>query len=121
MQTFPILKVATRIELSGRLTRKPEMRVTPAGTRYLRLEADCGDASSHLPLEIIMSGDGVAELARQFHQEDQIQASGSLRARVGELRRAGSIGIEVIADKITLVEKNNTGEQPSRTTPANES
>jgi hypothetical protein len=87
------------------------LRVTPAGTRYLKLEADCGDESKDLLLEIVIVGDGVAELGQQLCIDDRIQASGSLRARLGDARRGAKLGVEVIADRVTLVERITLAER----------
>lgn len=94
------LTVATRIELSGRLTRKPESRVTPAGTRTLRLEADCGEGANPLLLEIVATGDRVPELTRNLREGVRIHATGSLRALPSLVKRR--LGIEVIADRVEL-------------------
>jgi hypothetical protein len=87
------------------------MRVTPAGTRRLKLEADCGDGSNHLLIDIVISGDEFTELARQLHEGEQIRAFGSLRALTNAARRGGKLGIEVIADRIQLDTENRRNTQ----------
>jgi len=100
------LAVATRIELSGRLTRKPESRVTPAGTHMIRLEADCGEGSNALLLEIVATGERAAELTRDLREGVRIHATGSLRALPLAIKRR--LGIEVIADRVEI-EPERTG------------
>jgi primosomal replication protein N len=90
--------LTTRIELDGRLVRKPDLRVTPAGTHALRLEVDCGAARDHLLLEVVMVGAETPELSSRLRVGDQIRATGSIRARIG-----ARLGIEVMASRIEPV------------------
>jgi len=88
--------VTTRIELTGRLIRKPAMRVTPAGTHTLTIEVNCGDEDEIMVLKVVRVGDEVPELARQLKDGGCLKAVGKLR-----MARAGS-QIEVLADHVTV-------------------
>jgi hypothetical protein len=66
----------------------------------VRLEADCGEGTKPLLLEIVATGDQVAALARQWRQGALIRASGSVRALPLAARRG--LGIEVIAERVEL-------------------
>jgi hypothetical protein len=66
----------------------------------IRLEADCGEGSRPLLLEIIAIGDRVAELARDLPAGARIHATGLLRALPITAKRG--LGIEVIADRVEL-------------------
>ena len=66
----------------------------------IRLEADCGEGSRPLLLEIVATGDRVAELTRDLHAGARIHATGLLRALPVAARRG--LGIEVVADRVEL-------------------
>jgi hypothetical protein len=92
--------VATRIELTGRLIRKPELRVTPAGTATLSLEVECGANRERLVLKVVRVGTEVPALARKLKEGGEIRAVGALR----QVRAKAAPGtkIEVLADQIML-------------------
>jgi len=92
--------VTTRIELNGRLSRNPDLRVTPAGTQALLLEVDCGDSPGRLILKLVMTGAALEELAHQLHKGMQIRAAGELHVLPTRARSAGSLGVEVVASMI---------------------
>jgi len=92
--------VATRIELTGRLIRKPEVRVTPAGTTTLSLELDCGEDRGRLVLKVVAVGAEVPTLARQLKAGGRVRALGALRQTTKALP---GTRIEVLADQITPV------------------
>ena len=92
--------MTTRIELNGRLSRNPDLRVTPAGTQVLLLEVDCGDSPGRLILKLVMTGAALEELAHQLHKGVQIRAAGELRVLPTRARSAGGLGVEVVASMI---------------------
>lgn len=99
-------KVATKVELRGRLIQRPELRVTPAGTAFVRFEVDCGESAGELVLSVVMTGERVPAVA-EFASGRRIRAVGALRAVRGRLRgRTVRHGIEVAAEEISL----DTGE-----------
>jgi primosomal replication protein N len=94
--------VANRIELRGKLTRAPLLRVTPAGTALLRLMVECGSPGSDLTVSVVMTGEQARTLAADLAVGRAIRATGSLRSiggQGGQLRNS----IEVVADEIALV------------------
>ena len=95
--------MTTRIELSGRLVRNPDLRVTPAGTHALRLEIDCGEPQGALVLGLVMTGAAVPELARQLRKGEQVHAAGALRALPPGARQAGRLGVEVVANAVERI------------------
>ncbi len=95
--------MANRIELCGRLANPPSLRVTPAGTAVLSLVVDCGDRAGALRMPIVMAGEPARELARRLSAGLAVRASGALRATPARSGAAG-LGVEVIADAITLAD-----------------
>jgi single-stranded DNA-binding protein len=91
--------MTTRIELTGRLIRKPVMRVTPAGTATLSLELDCSENHEALVLKVVRVGAEAAELARQLRQGSRVRATGKLR--LGRASAGPGTKIEVLADRLT--------------------
>jgi len=90
------MAVTTRIELTGRLLRKPAMRVTPAGTNTLSMDVDCGDKDERMVLKVVRVGNEVPELVRQLKEGGRLSVVGKLRmARVGA-------PLEVLADSVTI-------------------
>jgi len=103
----PSRKVANRIELCGRLANPPSLRVTPAGTAVLSLVVDCGDQTGVLRIPIVMAGESARELAPRLSTGLTVRASGALRAtpvRTRAGRGSAGLGVEVIADAITLAD-----------------
>jgi primosomal replication protein N len=95
--------VANRIELCGRLANPPSLRVTPAGTAVLSLVVDCGERAGELRMPVMMAGERVRELASRLSQGLAVRACGSLRPILARNRAgAASLGVEVIADEITI-------------------
>jgi primosomal replication protein N len=94
--------VAIKVELRGRLTQPPELRVTPAGVALIRCEVDCGENAGELVLSVVMAGERVRALPTMAAGL-QIRAAGILRAVRGRLRsRAVQQGIEIVAEEIAL-------------------
>ena len=91
-----------RVELRGRLIQRPELRITPAGTAFLRCEVDCGDDAGEFVLSVVVSGERVRALA-ELAAGRRIRAVGALRPVRGRLRsRTIQQGIEIAADEISL-------------------
>jgi single-stranded DNA-binding protein len=94
--------VAIKVELRGRLTQSPELRVTPAGVALIRCEVDCGENAGELVLSVVMAGERVRALPAMAAGL-QIRAAGALRAVRGRLRsRTVQQGIEIVAEEIAL-------------------
>jgi len=93
------LTVTISISLNGRLTRAPELRVTPAGTVVLRLLVDCGEPDGQMVMGVQMMGEKTRELVSRLRAGSEIRATGSLQ--VLRNRRALN-GIEIVADEIAL-------------------
>lgn len=94
--------MANRIELRGKLTRAPLLRVTPAGTALLKLMVECGSPGSDLTMSVVMIGEKARSLAADLVVGRVVRATGSLRSiggQGGQLRNS----IEVVADEIALV------------------
>jgi primosomal replication protein N len=90
-----------RIELSGTVVKPPTIGVTPSGRDVLRLSVDCGQASEHLLIEVVLVDNAARDLARTLSAGRQIRAAGTLKAvRRGPLGAAGRQQIEVIASEI---------------------
>lgn len=77
------------------------MRVTPAGSRTLRLQVDCGEEGSQLVLQVVMVGDAAAELARKLRIGERLHAVGGLRALPNGSGYRARLGIEIVASQIT--------------------
>ena len=94
--------MANRIELCGRLANPPALRVTPAGTAVLSLVVDCGDQAGALRMPIVMAGEPARALAPRLTAGLIVRATGALRASPPRTR--SGLGVEVIADTITLAD-----------------
>jgi len=94
--------VANRIELRGKLTQAPELRITPAGTAVLRIAVECGLPESELRMNVVMTGDRARTIASELAAGCEIRATGSLRATMVRSGLPRS-SIEVVADEISLV------------------
>ncbi|MHB8380854.1 MAG: single-stranded DNA-binding protein [Candidatus Binataceae bacterium] len=90
--------MANRIELEGRVTRVPELRVTPAGTPVLNFVVECSEGAEKLSLEVVMTGNAAREVAAQLRRGVTVAVKGRLRAVAG--RAIGAPGIEVVASLI---------------------
>lgn len=90
--------MATRIELTGRVTRTPELRVTPAGTPVLNFSVECAEPAEKLCLEVVMTGEAAREIAAELKRGAVVAVSGRLRAAAS--RAIGTAGIEVVASRI---------------------
>jgi primosomal replication protein N len=90
--------VANRIELTGRVTRTPELRVTPAGTPVLNFSIECAEPAEKLSLEVVMTGDAAREIAVGLKRGAVVAVTGRLRA--ASSRAIGAAGIEVVASRI---------------------
>ena len=106
MTDRPNPKVKARIELCGRIVKRPALRVTPAGTSVLSLIVDCGAQAGELMMPVVMSGDSVRAIAPRLKDGVEVEVHGSLRqvpsrSRVG----AATPGVEVVAHDIALVEE----------------
>lgn len=91
--------MANRIELTGFLIGKPEIRVTPAGTPVFRTVVDCGEDRSAVMLELVMVGDAARETSARLREGGRIYAVGSLRAVAASDRRS-TPGLQVIATEV---------------------
>jgi primosomal replication protein N len=91
--------VAISISLNGRLTRAPELRVTPAGTAVLRLLVDCGETDGQIVMGVQMVGEKTRELVSRLRAGSEIRARGALQVL---LNRRALDGIEIVADEIAL-------------------
>jgi ribosomal protein S6 len=92
------LPVPAKIELTGELISDPEARVTPAGSRTLRLQIDCGERGEHLIVQVVMAGDRTTKLARQLRTGERVRATGILRALFKDQPRRTKPAIEVVAN-----------------------
>jgi single-stranded DNA-binding protein len=90
--------VANRIELVGRVTRAPELRVTPAGTPVLNFSVECAEPAEKLSLEVVMTGEAAREIAARLRRGSEVAIEGRLRASAK--RAIGAAEIEVIASRI---------------------
>jgi single-stranded DNA-binding protein len=90
--------VATRIELTGRVTRTPELRVTPAGTPVLNFSVECAEPAEKLNLEVVMTGEAAREIAAELKRGAAVAVTGRLRGVAAHA--IGTAGIEVVASRI---------------------
>ncbi len=90
--------MANRIELEGRLARAPELRVTPAGTPVLKLAVECAEPGEQLRLEVVMAGEAAQAIAPLLKRGSAVAVAGRLRACGA--RTIGSVGVELIANRI---------------------
>jgi primosomal replication protein N len=93
--------VAAKIELCGRIANLSALRVTPAGTAVLKLSVDCGAKAGELLMPVVMTGETARTIAAQLSAGVEARVHGSLQ----QVPRQGmtSLGVEVVADEITLV------------------
>lgn len=75
--------------------------MTPAGSRTLRLQIDCGDDGDHLILQVVMAGDDTAELARSLRVGQRVRATGTLRTLLSDRVYRAKLSLEVVANSIT--------------------
>lgn len=96
--------MAVRVELCGRLTNLPALRVTPAGTPVARMVVECGDRPGELPLTVVITGDNARSLASTLKTGQAVTVRGALRALGGSLRSKDSAALlfEVVADEVSL-------------------
>jgi primosomal replication protein N len=99
VQSNPL--VAATIELCGRLANLSALRVTPAGTPVLKLSVDCGAKAGSLLMPVVITGEMARTVAAQLSAGVEVRVHGSLQ----QVPRQGlaSLGVEVVADEITLV------------------
>jgi len=90
--------VANRIELAGRVTRAPELRVTPAGTPVLNFSVECAEPPEKLSLEVVMTGEAARAIAAQLRRGSEVAVEGRLRASAA--RAIAVAGVEVVASRI---------------------
>ena len=92
--------MANQIELQGRLTRAPELRVTPAGTPVMSCIVECAQAPEKLSLAVVMTGAAVRAIAARLGRGIEVTVVGRLRASAARI--PGSAGVEVIATRIEV-------------------
>jgi primosomal replication protein N len=84
----------------------PALRVTPAGTTVLSLIVDCGAQPGELMIPVAMTGESVRVIASRLKDGIEVEVHGSLRRLQSRSRMsATSLGVEVVANDITLIEE----------------
>ena len=100
--------MAVRIEVCGRLANLPALRVTPAGSAVLSLVVDCGAKAGELLMPVIMTGEAARAIASRLSDGVEVHVQGALRQTYLRIRNGlASLGVEVVADQITLVDARN--------------
>jgi primosomal replication protein N len=111
MTARPNRTVTARIEVCGRLASLPALRVTPAGSAVLSVVIDCGSRVGELLLPVVMTGEAARAIGLQLKQGVEVRAHGSLRSTLSRIRsgppKPGVLGVEVLADEITLAADRN--------------
>ncbi len=94
--------MAVRVELCGRLTNPPALRVTPAGTAVMQMVVECGERPGDLPLAVIATGENARSLAATLKAGQAVTVRGALRTTGGRSRPSvlPELRFEVVADEI---------------------
>ena len=76
--------------------------MTPAGTMVLSLVVDCGTKAGELLMPVVMTGEPARALALRLKSGVEVQIHGSLRPLQSRSRTGTGLGIEVVANNITI-------------------
>jgi primosomal replication protein N len=89
-----------RIELDGLVAGRPEYRVSPAGTPYLRMLVDCGGVGEEFKLPVLLTGDAATALKALLEPGRPVRVAGRLRRLKGLMQANPEAAFEVVADQV---------------------
>ena len=89
-----------RIELDGHVVGRPEYRVSPAGTPYLRMLVECGGAGEEFKLPVLLSGDAAMALKALLEPGRPVRVAGRLRMLKSLIQANPEAAFEIVAERV---------------------
>jgi len=90
-----------KIELAGRVVRKPELRAAPSGQSLVRFVVDCGQANRKLELGVVVLGNAGRDIQRRIIVGTRVRVCGRLTAaRRGEGSGFSDVQWVVVASEV---------------------
>lgn len=117
------------VAISGNLTRDPELRMTPGGTQVLNFGVAVDDRTKNQQtgewedrpnfIDCVLFGNRTDALSRILRKGIKVAVSGSLRWSQWERDGQKRSKVEVVADKVVLMQAQQDGrQQPAYPQPA---
>ena len=117
------------VAISGNLTRDPELRMTPGGTQVLNFGVAVDDRTKNQQtgewedrpnfIDCVLFGNRADALSRILRKGIKVAVSGSLRWSQWERDGQKRSKVEVVADKVVLMQAQQDGrQQPAYPQPA---
>lgn len=118
-----------RVNISGNLTRDPELRVTPGGTQVLGFGVAVNDRRRNQQtgewedypnfIDCTMFGNRAEALSRILHKGMKVAIEGKLRYSSWEDKNGGGrrSKVEIIPDEVVLMSQNPNGQQAPQYAP----
>ena len=115
-----------RVNISGNLTRDPELRVTPGGTQVLGFGVAVNDRRRNQQtgewedypnfIDCTMFGNRAEALSRILHKGMKVAIEGKLRYSSWEDKNGGGrrSKVEIIPDEVVLMSQNPNGQRASQ-------